>query len=135
MKNNQSSSEQLLDKARLKTELDILLGENKDFKRYDIKDFSLDVLKEAIEKYMEGKPEYKEASKREPYKSPYVQLTREEVLNLKDGDICYIESSWGMQKTTYPELDGDTHRNMIGEGGCNKTTEQKRDFGPIYKLA
>lgn len=92
-----------------------------------------DVLLKAIAEFQKGKnyintevtvriPEYK-----------YVPMSREEILNLKNGDICYIQSSWGMQKTSYPDLAGDTHRNLFGPGGANKTIEQKRDFGPIYK--
>lgn len=64
----------------------------------------------------------------------YLVMSREEILNLKDGDKCFIESSWGMQPSTYPELGGDTHRNLFGEGGANKTAEQKRDWGPIFKI-
>lgn len=75
----------------------------------------------------------------------YEELTRDEVLALKDGDECYIRSSWGMQRCIYPNLEKDTHRNMFWSKqltdlgytpppeGVPKTTEMMRDWGPIYK--
>lgn len=98
---------------------------------YKLDNFSIDVLKDAIGEFLKGKPVSTTEEKK--YVSPYIQLTRQEVLDLKNGDECYIMSSYGMQKTTYPDLEGDTHRNMFGKGGTNKTPEEKRDFGPIYK--
>lgn len=72
----------------------------------------------------------------------YQELTRKEVLELKDGDECYIMSSWGMQKCIYPKLHGDTHRNLFWSKQLSdlgyqqtreKTTEMLRDWGPIFK--
>lgn len=76
----------------------------------------------------------------------YEELTRDEVLNLKDGDIVFMDSSWGVTQATYPNLAVETHRNMwwsnklteLGytippEGAWNKTTEMLRDYGPLYK--
>lgn len=92
--------------------------------------FSLEVLTEAIKDFQKGKPPLDFIKE---YVSPYTQLTKEEISNLKNGDTCYIESSYGMQKTTFPELSGDTHRNLFGKGGANKTLQEKINYGPIYK--
>lgn len=71
----------------------------------------------------------------------YEELTREEVLSLKDGDICYIDSSYGINQVTYPKFN-ETHRNMMWsdqltklgyEYKSPKTIEMLRDWGPIYK--
>lgn len=106
--------------------------ENKYRHNYKIKNFSVSILEEAITEFMKGKPQ-KEETIEKPYVSPFIALTREETLALKDGDICYIESSYGMQKCIYPHLN-ETHRNLFGKGGANKTIEERRDYGTIYKL-
>ncbi len=76
----------------------------------------------------------------------YEKLTREEVLSLKDGDIVFMDSSWGITSATYPNLAVETHRNLwwseeltkLGytyppKGAWDKTTEMLRDWGPLYK--
>ena len=75
----------------------------------------------------------------------FEELTREEVLALKDGDVVFMESSWGMTSATYPHLGVETHRNMFWSKQLNdlgytkpadgvKTVEMLRDYGPLYKL-
>ena len=92
----------------------------------------IELVTKAIKEYLKDKPL---SNKEEKVTIPrYVSMTKEEIDNLADGDICYIMSSWGMQETTYPALDGDTHRNLFGKGGANKTLQERIDFGPIYKL-
>lgn len=74
----------------------------------------------------------------------YVELTREEVLNLKDGDEVFMDSSWGVTSAIYPNLGVETHRNLfwskqLDELGYTrpkdgvKTTEMLRDYGPLYR--
>jgi hypothetical protein len=98
---------------------------------YSLENFDISYMKKVIEEYLKDKPK-QETPIEKVFKDPYIQMSREEVLALKDGDECYIMSSWGMQKCTYPYLNADTHRNMFG--GINKTTEELRDWGPIFKL-
>lgn len=73
----------------------------------------------------------------------YEELTRDEVLSLKEGDICYILSSYGMQECTYPRLN-ETHRHLFWSDELTKlgytkpkdgikTQEMIRDWGTIYK--
>jgi hypothetical protein len=106
--------------------------ENKYKHSYKLNNFSIDLITEAIKEFLKDKPKKEEIDKK-PYVSTYIALTREETLALKDGDICYINSSYGMQKCIYPHLN-ETHRNLFGKGGANKTIEERRDYGTIYKL-
>ena len=80
-------------------------------------------------------------------KRKFEELSREEVLALKNGDECYIQTSHGMCKCIYPDLNCDTHRNLywfqqLTDLGykysdlknSQKSVEMMRDWGPIFKL-
>lgn len=90
--------------------------------------------------------ERKSANARLGPRFKYEELSRDEVLSLKDGDVVFMDSSWGIRQATYPHLAVETHRNLwwsdklteLGyeypaNGAWDKTLEMLRDWGPLYK--
>lgn len=112
----------------MENNLPVGLWQQMNYKKYDVVDptynissFSLNTLKEVIEKYFHGKkiPYEKElqsklraARERIEYNETWRTPTLEE---LKDGDEVEILTSWGWQPGTWPSvLRMDTHVNLWG---------------------